>query len=63
MIAELRNDISKLRERIASTSEPNRDDVLKMEVCTILICSLLKVVLIYEESEIHVSLERISVQF
>ena len=35
VIAELRNDISKLRERIASTSEPNRDDVLKMEVSTI----------------------------
>ena len=32
MIAELRNDISKLRDRISSTSEPNRDDVLKMEV-------------------------------
>lgn len=31
VIAELRNDISKLRDRIASTSEPNRDDVLKME--------------------------------
>ena len=33
MIAELRNEISRLRDRIASTSEPSRDDVLKMEVC------------------------------
>lgn len=31
IIAELREDIGKLRDRIASTSEPNREDVLKME--------------------------------
>lgn len=30
-IAELRQDISKLRDKIASAPEPNRDDVAKME--------------------------------
>ncbi|KAL8593853.1 hypothetical protein ACOMHN_018065 [Nucella lapillus] len=31
LIAELRQDISKLRDKIASAPEPNRDDVAKME--------------------------------
>ncbi|KAJ8298132.1 hypothetical protein KUTeg_024663 [Tegillarca granosa] len=31
VIADLRDEISKLRDRIANTSEPNKDDVLKME--------------------------------
>ena len=32
IIAELRLEISKLRDKIASAPEPNRDDVAKMEV-------------------------------
>ncbi|XP_052792846.1 chromosome-associated kinesin KIF4-like [Mya arenaria] len=31
IISELREEISRLRDKLASTSEPNRDDVLKME--------------------------------
>lgn len=34
IIQDLRDEISKMRDRIASASEPNKDDVLKMEVCT-----------------------------
>lgn len=32
VIAELREEIGKLRDKISSTAEPNREDVLKMEV-------------------------------
>lgn len=32
IISELRHEISKLRNKITSASEPNRDDVAKMEV-------------------------------
>ena len=32
VIAELRVEISKLRDKIAAAAEPNRDDVDKMEV-------------------------------
>ena len=34
VIAEMRQDISKLRDKIASAPEPKRDDVSKMEVCS-----------------------------
>ena len=32
VIADLREEIGKLRDKIASTSEPGKEDVLKMEV-------------------------------
>jgi len=32
VISDLRDEIGKLRDKLASTSEPNREDVLKMEV-------------------------------
>lgn len=32
IINDLRDEISKLREKIAAQSQPNKDDVLKMEV-------------------------------
>lgn len=37
IIAELRQDISKLRDKVAGAPEPNRDDVAKMEVVVVLL--------------------------
>jgi len=45
IIQDLRDEISKLRDRIASASEPKKDDVLKMEVNVYLSPFLLKILL------------------